>query len=144
MTGWAKAILKLFLFQREKIQVTRFHLFQFQLLIFLVVWLLYILIKVSLKLLFYKIKCKQVFTLRFQFFWIILQPPAFTELLCHGDYHESLIWLVSMKEGGGWLFPPPINVLFWLYYGYVPRPKPLCCLDMVSKWVMGGWWVVGV
>ena len=33
MTGWAKAILKLFLFQREKIQVTRFHLFRFQLII---------------------------------------------------------------------------------------------------------------
>ena len=42
-----------------------------------------------------------VFSLRFQFFWIILQPPAFHEVLGHDDYLESLE-LVSMRVGG-WL-----------------------------------------
>jgi hypothetical protein len=42
-----------------------------------------------------------------------------------------------MTEWGG---------LFWLYQGDLPRPKPLCCLDVVKKFVMfggggGGGWV---
>ena len=38
--------------------------------------------------------------------------------------------------GGGYLFL--LNLLFWLCNGDIPRHKPICCLEVVNKFVVDG------
>ena len=35
-----------------------------------------------------------------------------------------------------------LELIFWLYYGDIPKPKPPRCLEVIKKFVVGGWWVL--
>ena len=44
----------------------------------------------------------------------------------------------------GGVYKKSFNWLIGFYYGNMPRPKPLCCLELVKKFVVvggGGGWV---
>ena len=67
------------------------------------------------------------------------------KLLGHEAFPEHLIWLVL--GGRGAIFFSLLNLLFWLYYGGIPRPTPPSCLEVVKKFLVrwlvsgGGGWV---
>ena len=75
------------------------------------------------------------FSLIFQFFWNILQPTAFIELLGHSAYLEILIWLLSMRGG---IAPPPSKLIMLVISSWYTKIQA-SMFPRYGQKVCGGW-----